>query len=144
MRIQRSLAALAGMAFAVFLASGGSTPAHAQSKGKSIQTEADWVAYDAEGQTITVKVIKPGSGKEARKLKTGKEAVFHVKAEGSILTRTTVKVNGKAGALTDIPAGKRVNVYWQPDSTKEAGRFARSVDVTFSEEELDERYPDRE
>ena len=62
-----------------------------------------------------------------------------MKAEGSVLTRTTVKVNGRAGKLTDIPAGKRVNIYWQP---KDGEPYARSIDVTFTEEELNERFPE--
>lgn len=138
MRIGVSVsAALAALAL-VALPSG---PGHAQSKGKSIQTEADWVAYDADAQQITVKVLKTGKGKDASLIKRGKEAVFQVKAEGTVLSKTVVKVNGKAGELTDIPAGKRVLIYWQ---AKEGKPFARSIDVVFSEEELNERYPDRD
>jgi hypothetical protein len=129
---------LLGLALAFGFATAG--PAAAQKKEKSVQTEADWVAYDADAQTVTVKVVKPGSG--AKGLSAGKDAVFNVKAEGTVLTRTTVKVNGKAGKLTDIMAGKRVMIYWKPDEKDPNARFARSIDVTFSEEELNERYPD--
>ena len=98
------------------------------------------MAFDAEAEQITVKVRKTGKGKDAKKmLKKGKEAVFHVKPEGSVLTRTTVKVNGKAGKLTDIPEGKRVMIYWQ---AKDGAPHARSIDVVFSEEELNERFPE--
>jgi len=128
------------LAVAFVLPALGAGPVLAQSKGKSIQTEADWMSYDADGQTITVKVRKPGKGNDAKKLKKGKEAVFQVKAEGSVLTKTTVKVNGKAGALTDIPEGKRVLIYWKPGEKGEP--FARSIDVVFTEEELNERYPE--
>jgi hypothetical protein len=128
-----------GVALVLGLALAG--PAGAQ-KEKSIQTEADWMNYDADAQTVTVKIVKPGSG--AKGLSAGKEAVFNVKAEGTVLTRTTVKVNGKAGQLTDISPGKRVLIYWKADAKDPNARFARSIDVTFSEEELNERYPDRE
>ena len=59
------------------------------------------------------------------------------------LARTSVKVNGKAGKLTDINTGKRVILYWMPDEADKTARFARTIDVTFSDEELDERYPDQ-
>ena len=140
MRILRFVALL-GLVAGFALTAVGS-PAAAQGKGKSTQTEADWIAYDAEGQTITVKIRKAGKGKDAKKLKSGKEQVFKVKAEGTVLSKTVVKVNGKAGELTDIPAGKRVNIYWQPNAKGEF--FARSIDVVFSEEELDERYPEQD
>ena len=119
-------------------------PAQAQNKSKSIRSEADWIRYDADAKTITVKIHKAGSGKAAKALKRGKEAVFKVKPEGSVLTRTTVKVNGRAGKLADIYPGKRVFIYWKPDENDRDVRLARSIDVTFSEEELDERYPDRD
>ncbi len=48
-------------------------------------------------------------------------------------------MNGKAGKLTDIPEGKRVLIYWQ---AKDGAPHARSIDVVFSEEELNERFPE--
>ena len=139
-RIQRAVVATALLAGLVSLGMAGT--AAAQSKGKSIQTEADWVSYDADASTITVKVRKPGGRvkeKEAA-IRKGKEATFDVKPEGSVLTRTSVKINGRKGELQDIPAGKRVNIYWVVDTTKGTKRFARTIDVTLSEEELNERY----
>ena len=130
-----ALAVVAAMILAVAPAD------RAEAKGKSTQTEADWVSFDAETEQVTVKVRKPGKGKDSKMLKKGKEAVFKVKAEGTVLTRTTVKVNGKAGKLTDIPAGKRVLIYWQP---KDGEPYARSIDVVFTEEELNERFPEAE
>ncbi|MEN8183034.1 MAG: hypothetical protein ABFS46_10925 [Myxococcota bacterium] len=141
MRIFVSLPTAAAVALALALVGASVQVSQAQSKGKSIQTEADWVSFDATAKTVTVKVLKPGRGKDAKMLKKGKQAVFQVKPEGSVLTRTTVKVNGRAGALTDIPEGKRVNIYWQ---VKDGEPYARSIDVVFSEEELNERYPDRD
>ena len=144
MRIQRAgrIFAAAALAVAGVLAAG--SPAAAQKKaGKMNRIEADWVAYDAAGQTIKVKVYQVREGPQAKELKAGQDASFKVKAEGSILARTSVKVNGKAGKLTDINAGKRVILYWMPDEADKAARFARTIDVTFSDEELDERYPDQ-
>ncbi|NIU73202.1 MAG: hypothetical protein GWN71_06345, partial [Gammaproteobacteria bacterium] len=59
-----ALAALAALVLVV----GGVQSAEAQKKGKSVQTEADWVAFDAEAEQITVKVRKTGKGKDAKKL----------------------------------------------------------------------------
>jgi hypothetical protein len=142
MRIQRAGGFLAAAVLAAFVLAVGS-PAPAQKAGKMNQIEADWVAYDAPTQIIKVKVYKVREGPQAKELKAGQDALFNVKAEGSVLTRTTVKVNGKAGSLTDVAAGKRVILYWIPDASQAGSRFARSIDVTFSEEELDERYPDQ-
>jgi len=115
----------------------------AQSKSRSVQTQARWVAFDAEAKTVTVKVVKAGKirDKEQRKqVKKGKEVVFDVKPEGSVLTRTTVAINGIKSELTDIEVGKSVNVYWVADASKPSGRFARKIDVLFSRKELEERY----
>ena len=128
------------VALAVALCLGISTSAGAQAKGKSIKTEAEFIAYDADKQAVLVKVKKPGSGKEAKKLKRNKKAAFNVEPEGSVLTRTTVAIQGRKAELTDIPAGKTVNIYWRPDEKDEDARFARKIDVILSDEELDKRY----
>jgi hypothetical protein len=112
----------------------------AQAAEKSVQTEAEWIKFDAEAKTVTVKVIKPGRGDAAEALTKNKEAVFAVKPEGSVLTRTTVSINGKKAELTDIPVGKTVNVYWRPDETDPTILRARKIDVILSEAELDEKY----
>jgi hypothetical protein len=112
-------------------------PAAAQKKGKSTQTEAVWVAFDEGAKTVTVKVKKPGRGKNAKRLKKGKEATFKVKPTGSVLTRTTVAINGVKGEIADIPAGKSVNVYWVPEGDDVL--FARKIDVVLSEEEINAR-----
>ena len=67
-------------------------------------------------------------GLESRTQK-GKPATFNVIAEGSILTRTSVAINGRKGALTDIEEGKSLIIYWQPDAKNEGARFARKIDV---------------
>ena len=115
-------------------------PAVAQRKGKSTQTEAEWIAFDAENKTVTVKVKRPGRGKNAKRLKKGKEATFKVKPEGSVLTRTTVAINGVKGEMTDIKVGKSVNIYWVPEGDEVL--FARKIDVVLSEEELNARSED--
>ena len=55
------------------------------------------------------------------KLKNNKEVTFRVIPKGSVLTRTSVAINGVKGELTDMPAGKRVNVYWLADPNKKGG-----------------------
>jgi hypothetical protein len=128
---------VASFAFA-FVAS--IAPVAEAKKSKSTQNEAQWVSYDAAAKTVTVKITKKGKGPNKKLLKTRKEATFNVIPEGSILTRTSVAINGVKGEITDIPAGKTVLIYWVPDENKEGELFARKIDVIFSEEELDERY----
>jgi hypothetical protein len=112
----------------------------AQAAGKSVQTEAEWIEYDSEARTVTVEVKKPGRGKDAKLLKRNKRAVFAVKPEGSVLTRTTVAINGVKGEIADIPEGKTVNVYWRPDEKDPSILRARKIDVIMSDAELDAKY----
>lgn len=138
--IPRGVAALAALALATFVTA---APATAQPKAKSTQSEAQWVNFNPCDNTVTVKVTKAGKGAKPPKelkLKTGKEASFNVKPEGSILVRTSVAINGKKAAMTDIPEGKTVNIYWVPDEKDASKRFARKIDVILSDEELDARY----
>jgi len=129
------LAAVAlALAFTVAVADG------AKAAEKSVQTEGEWIKYDAEAKTVTVKVKKPGRGDAAEALTRNKEAVFAVKPTGSVLTRTTVSINGVKGELADIPVGKTVNVYWRPDEKDPTILRARKIDVILSDEELDELY----
>ncbi len=116
-------------------------PAEAK-KPKSIKTEAKWVEFDAAAKTVTVKVRKTGKKSKDKELqiKKGKKATFNVIPDGSIMTRTSVAINGKRGTLTDIPKGKTVNVYWLPDEKNPGKRFAKKIDVIMSAEELEERY----
>jgi hypothetical protein len=140
---KHSVGALLVMVSALVLATVHAAPVEAQKrKSKTVQTEAEWITYDAEAQTITVKVTKPGRENKDKALKKNKDASFNVKAEGSVLTKTTVAVRGRKAELIDIPEGKTVNVYWVPDEKNEGARFARKIDVILSDEELDEMYPD--
>jgi len=133
--------ALGGLA-AAFAVSVALAPAPARAAEKTTQTEATWLGYDAATKTVKVKVDKPGKGPNKDKLKRNQEVSFRVIPEGSVLTRTSVAINGVKGELTDIPADKRVNVYWLPDPENKEGFFARKIDVVLSDEELDKRYPD--
>jgi hypothetical protein len=109
-------------------------------EAKSTRNEAELVKFDSEAKTVTMKIKKAGLGPDAKSLKVGQQVVFKVKPEGSVLTRTSVAINGKKGELSDIPVGKTVLVYWVPDQADPKARFARKIDVIFSEQELDEKY----
>jgi hypothetical protein len=130
---------VAGLACAAALALAAGP---ARAADKTTQTEARWMSYDAATKTVKVKVDKPGKGPNKGKLKRNQEVTFRVVPEGSVLKRTSVAINGMKGELTDIPADKRVNVYWLPDPENKDGFFARKIDVVLSDEELDKRYPD--
>ena len=138
--MQRGLVGLAGVAvalLALFLVASPSLAA----KSKSIKTEAKFVSYDAAAKTITVKVVKTGKkpSNAALKLRKGKEASFRVKPEGSVLTRTSVTLNGKRADITEIPENKTINIYWVPDENDADARYARKIDMILSDEELDAR-----
>jgi hypothetical protein len=115
----------------------------AEDKAKSTQSEGKWIKFDSAANTVTIKITKEGKGAkppEALKVKKGRDAVFKVKPTGSVLTKTSVAINGKKGDITDIPEGKTVNVYWIPDESDPKSRFARKIDVILSDEELDAKY----
>jgi hypothetical protein len=84
--------------------------------------------------------VKTGLGPVPARPACRPAAVFNVQPEGSVLSRTSVAINGKKGALTDIPTGKTVIVYWIPDAKDAKARFARKIDVILSEAELDAKY----
>jgi uncharacterized protein (DUF849 family) len=136
---KRTLAILTASALAFVFTAAFAATAQAE-KAKSVQTEAVWVKFDPEANTVTAKVKKPGRGKDAKLLKKNKEAVFLVKPEGSVLTRTTVAINGVRGELDDIDEGKTVIIYWRPDEKDKTKPRARKIDVIMSEKELDEKY----
>lgn len=114
--------------------------AQAQPKSRQIETEAEFIRFNPDESTVTVKVIKAGKrmkGMEA--LKKGKEATFKVKPEGSVLTRTTVKLqDGTAGKFDDLQPGRKLRIFWVQDKANEAARFARSISVFVPAEELGE------
>lgn len=122
----RPFLGLVALAAACFLAGGFALPAEA-GKSKTKKAEGKLVKYDAAGSTIVVK-------------EKGKEKTFAVKAEGSVLTRTTVTMNAKPAKLTDLPEGAPVIVYWIRDEDDPKKRFARKIDAPKVPEELLEGY----
>ena len=91
---------------------------------------------------VTVAVIQPLSTRPLGPKKVAKMGTHSPikRSSWSVLTRTSVAINGVKGEITDIPEGKTVLIYWVPDEKKEGEYFARKIDVIFSEEELDEKY----
>jgi hypothetical protein len=138
--LRRILTTLTVASFAFALVTSVAPLAEAQKRSKSTQNEAEWIAYDAAAKTVSVKITKKGKGPNKKLLKARKEATFNVIPEGSILTRTSVAINGVKGELTDISPGKTVLIYWVPDEKKDGELFARKIDVVMSEEELDAKY----
>jgi hypothetical protein len=140
--VSRKISLLPALAALAFVASVAAAPAaRAQDHQKSTSNEATWVKYDATAKTVTVKITKHGKGPNREMVHVGTETTFDVIPTGSILKRTIVKINGKKGELTDIPEGKTVLIYWVPDPDKKGAMLARSIDVVFSEDELNKRYP---
>jgi hypothetical protein len=139
-RIRIALRRGLALALVALAAAALSLPVLAAPKSKQIETEAVFKSFDAANKTITVTIIKPG--KEApgiEKLKKGKDGVFNVADEGTVLTKTTVKLlTGQAAKFTDLQAGKKVKIFWIPDEKKKGERFARSVSIFKPAEETGE------
>ena len=115
----------------------------------TVKSDAQLTLTTFSGQTRSVTVsldtvIKLAGNKDGTpadlKVKKGREATFKVNPTGSVLSRTSIAINGKKGEITDIPEGKTVNVYWVPDASDPKTRFARKIDVILSDEELDAKY----
>ena len=119
--------------------------AHAQGNQKSVQNEAQFVKFDEATSTVVVKILKKGKGNSAllkqfdAQLKNGKETTFNVIPTGSVLSRTSVAVNGMKGEMKDLKPGKTILIYWVEDPKKKGELFARKIDVVLSEEEQDKR-----
>ena len=100
------------------------SPVAAQVKSKVKRDNGRFIAFDSEAQTVTVKV-------------KGRDTVFQVKAEGSVLSRTTVSMNASPGKLGDLPSRAPVIVYWVPCDDKGANckekdarlKYARKIDA---------------
>ena len=129
---------------------GLSTAAQAQGNQKSVQNEAQFVKFDEATSTVVVKILKKGKGNSAllkqfdAQLKNGKETTFNVIPTGSVLSRTSVAVNGMKGEMKDLQPGKTILIYWVEDPKKKGELFARKIDVVLSEEEQDKRSEDVE
>jgi len=113
----------------------------AAKKTKSIKTEGTFRSYDAEAKTLEIKVKKKGKkpANKALRVKTGKRATFNVKPEGSVLTRTSVTLDGKRADINEIEKGQFLIIYWVPDEKDPDSRFARKIDMVLSEAEMDAR-----
>ena len=139
-RIQSISAAICMLLAAALLVGPGVGVAFAK-KSKSIKTEGTFIGYDAEAKTLEIKVKKKGKkpANKALKLKSGKKATFNVKPEGSVLTRTSVTLDGKRADINEIEKGQFLFIYWVPDETDPDARFARKIDMVLSEAEMDAR-----
>ncbi len=111
-------------------------PATAEAgRQRHTQTEAEFLSWDPEAHTITVKVRRTGRGKGPKlppqlKIKRGEEVTFNVKETGSVLTATIVK--SKEGTRMDfdqLVPGSKVFVFWVPDEKDADARFARSISI---------------
>ena len=124
-RVKRALVAVA--ALAVVLSAFGAGPAYAQKKAKPKQVQGQYLSFDAATNTIKVK-------------EKGKERTYTVKPEGSILTRTAVKINGHGAKITELPPNSRIILYWMPDEKDPKQRFARTIDAPNIPEDLQEEF----
>ena len=113
----------------------------AQKKTKSTKTEAKFISYDADTKTLTVKVLKSGKRPKNKKLsmKRGKKATFKIKPDGSILVKTSVTADGMRSSIDEIPDDKTLNIYWVPDEKDPDIRFARKIDMVYTDAELEAR-----
>ena len=118
-------ARLCAVALAGLVALAVAVPVRATDEVKSERSNGKFVSYDAAAQSI---VVKEG----------GKEQPHQVKAEGSVLTRTTVTMNGKVASFDDVKPGMIMIVYWKPDPADAIKRNARKVDVPKIPKELQE------
>ncbi len=139
-RVRVSRIALLLVVAAAFVFGGAVGVAQAK-KTKSIKTEATFLSYDAEAKTIEVKVKKKGKKPKNKKLKmkTGKKATFNIKPEGSVLTRTSVTLDGKRADINEVEKGQFLFIYWVPDEKDPDSRFARKIDMVLSEAEMEAR-----
>ena len=94
----------------------GAAVASQAAETKTERTNGRLVSADASAKTIVVK-------------EKGKEQTYGVTPEGTVLTRTTVTMNGKAAPFTELKPGMIVIVYWKPDAADASKRYARKIDV---------------
>jgi len=136
-----SITTAAAAAVALLLLS-AAPDATAQPRTSRVETEGKLVSFDDTANTIVVDVDKTGRppGDLADVVKRGREATFKVKPTGSVLTRTTVKVNGRRAELAEVPMGKTVKITWKPDKDDPSMPFAWTIDTILTEEEMEERY----
>jgi hypothetical protein len=114
-RAPRRGAGFVAFAVAMLVALAVAAPIQA-AESKSERATGKFVSYDAAAKSMAVK-------------ESGKEQTYQVKPEGSVLTRTTLTMNGKVAQWEDLKPGMIVIVYWKPDAADAEKRLARKVDV---------------
>jgi hypothetical protein len=124
-RVNRTLVAVAALALVFSAVSAG--PAYAQKKAKPKQVQGTYLSFDEATSTIKIK-------------EKGKEKVYTIKPEGSILTRTAIKINGRGAKITELPPNSRIILYWIPDEKDPKMRFARTIDAPSIPEDLQEEF----
>ena len=102
-------------ALAAVLAAFAVAPASAE-EAKTERSNGRVVSYDKDKATLTIK-------------DKGKEIAFHVTAEGSVLTRTTVTQNARPAKLDDIKPNAVVVVYWRQNASNPDQKDARKIDM---------------
>ena len=117
LRTFRSITRIAAVALAaVWIVGGIVSTASADEKTKTERTAGKFVKWDKEAGTVLVK-------------EKGKDVLFNVVAEGSVLVRTTVTVKAKPAKLDDLKEGQIVVVYWKPVASDPNKKDARKIDA---------------
>ncbi len=113
---------------ATWVVAAAAPTARADEKAKTERTSGKFVKWDKEGGTVSIK-------------EKGKDVVFAVVAEGSVLTRTTVTVKAKPAKLDDLKEGQIVVVYWKPGvGDKKDARKIDAVSLPEGTEEEEGEY----
>jgi hypothetical protein len=117
LRTVRSLTRIVAVALAaVWIIGGVVSTASADDKTKTERTAGKFVKWDKDAGTVLVK-------------EKGKDVLFGVVAEGSVLARTTVTVKAKPAKLDDLKEGQIVVVYWKAVATDPSKKDARKIDA---------------
>jgi len=117
LRTVRTLTRIAAIALAaVWIVGGAVSNASADEAIKTERTAGKFVKWDKDAGTVVVK-------------EKGKDVLFSVIAEGSVLTRTTVTVKAKPAKLDDLKEGQIVVVYWKPAASDPNKKDARKIDA---------------
>ncbi|HME69654.1 MAG TPA: hypothetical protein VKM54_07275 [Myxococcota bacterium] len=117
LRTVRSLTRIAAVALAaVWIVGSVVSTASADEAVKTERTAGKFVKWDKDAGTVLVK-------------EKGKDVLFSVIAEGSVLTRTTVTVKAKPAKLDDLKEGQIVVVYWKPGASDPNKKDARKIDA---------------
>ena len=117
LRTVRTLTKIVAITLATaWIVGGVVATASADEKAKTERTAGKFVKWDKDAATVLVK-------------EKGKDVLFSVVAEGSVLARTTVTVKAKPAKLDDLKEGQIVVVYWKPVATDPNKKDARKIDA---------------